>query len=178
MSITNIALLFFAALGVAYVVFIKLFIRSSKHIHSLNTDDFEKHLAATKEALLIDARTPREFKKYRIAGAINIDYLNVNFHREIKKLDKTKPVMVYCHSGYRSKMALPNFCKAGFKTIYELDTGFSGWLKAGKTVETAKSRSDDTLLTVDAIYGQNETHHSSKSRRDDTLLSTPTTKIP
>ena len=32
-----------------------------------------------------------------------------------------------------------------------------------------KSRSDDTLLTVDAIYGQNDVRRSVKSRSDDTL---------
>ena len=33
-----------------------------------------------------------------------------------------------------------------------------------------KSRSDDTLLTVDAICGQNDVRRSAKSRRDDILL--------
>ena len=33
----------------------------------------------------------------------------------------------------------------------------------------AKSRSDDTLLTVDAIYGQYDVRHCEKSRRDDTF---------
>ena len=136
MNITKVLLLFVLAVGVAYILFLKLFIRSSKHIQILSVDEFEKQLAATKEAQIIDVRTPREFKKYCIAGAKNIDYLNNSFHREIKKLVKTKPVMIYCHSGYRSKMALPNFCKAGFRTIYELDAGFSGWLKAGKTIKT------------------------------------------
>ena len=135
MSIIKILLLVILAVGAAYIVFIKLFIRLSKHIQILNADEFERQLAATKEAQIIDLRTPREFKKYRIAGAKNIDYLNSGFRKEIKKLDKSKPVMIHCHSGYRSKMALPNFCKAGFRTIYELDSGFSGWLKARKPIE-------------------------------------------
>jgi len=46
------------------------------------------------------------------------------------------------------------------------------------SLETTKSRSDDTLLTVDAIYGQDNTHRSQKSRRDDTLLSTTKTLTP
>ena len=135
MSIIIILLIVLLAVGVVYIVFLKLFIRSSKHIQILSVDEFEKQLAATKEAQIIDVRTPREFKKHRIADAKNIDYLNSGFHKEIKKLDKSKPVMLYCHSGYRSKMTLPNFCKAGFSTVYELDAGFSGWLKAGKPIE-------------------------------------------
>ena len=138
MSITVVFLLVFAAVGVGYTVILNVFVRRSKQIHILNEDEFEKQLAATKDALIIDVRTPREYKKYRIAGAINIDYLNVNFRKEIKKLDKSKPVMVYCHSGYRSKMALPTLSKAGYKTIYELDTGFNGWFKANKPIKTNK----------------------------------------
>ena len=132
MSITKVLLLFVLTVGVAYIVILKLFIRSSKHIQILSVDEFEKQLAATKEAQIIDVRTPREFKKYRIPGAKNIDYLNPAFRKEIKKLDRTKPVLVYCHSGYRSKMALPAFGQA---TVCELDPGFSGWLKAGKPIE-------------------------------------------
>ena len=135
MSIIKIFLLVFLAVGVIYTVFLVLFVRLSKHIQILNVDEFEKQMATTKDAQIIDVRTPREFKKYRIAGAININQLRTDFTREIKKLDKTKPVMIYCLSGYRSKMVLPKFCRAGFKTIYELNPGFHGWLKAGKNIE-------------------------------------------
>jgi len=131
----NILLLSFLAAGVGYTVFLLVFNRLSKHIQMLNADEFEKQLEATKEAQLIDVRTHREFRKCHIAGAKNIDFLRVGFCREIKKLDKTKPVMVYCMSGYRSKMTLPAFCNAGFTAVYELNPGFSGWLKAGKPVE-------------------------------------------
>ena len=121
--------------SIIYIACLYFFVRLSKHIQILSVDEFDKNLAAMKEAQLIDVRTPREFKKYRIAGAININQLRTDFSREIKKLDKTKPVMVYCLSGYRSKMVLPKFYRAGFKTIYELNPGFRGWLKAGKNIE-------------------------------------------
>ena len=131
----KILLLIFLAVGIGYTVFLSVFNRSSKHIHILNVDEFEIQLEVTKEAQIIDVRTHSEFKKRHIAGAKNIDYLRVDFRREINKLDKTKPVMVYCMSGYRSKMTLPTLRNAGFTTIYELDSGFSGWVKAGKAVE-------------------------------------------
>jgi rhodanese-related sulfurtransferase len=120
------------AVGILYTVTSILFVRLSKHYQILSVDEFKKQLAMTEEALLIDVRTPREFKKHRIVGACNINFLSMVFRRKIRKLDNGKPVMVYCHSGYRSKMALPEFRKAGFTTIYELHTGFMGWLKAGK----------------------------------------------
>ena len=123
------------ATGFIYIVGLYFFVRLSKHIQIQNVDEFEKQMAATKDAQIIDVRTPREFAKYRIADAKNIDFLSFGFRKKIKKLDKTKPVMIYCLSGYRSKMVLPKFCRAGFKTIYELNPGFHGWLKAGKNIE-------------------------------------------
>ena len=133
----KILILIILLAGVAYTLYIIFFARLSKNIQILNADEFENRLEATKDVQLIDVRTAREYIKYRIAGAINIDYLRVDFRKEIKKLDKNKPVMVYCHSGYRSKMVLPIFSNAGFKTINELNTGFSGWVKAEKPIENS-----------------------------------------
>ena len=120
--------------SVAYILFSFLFANQSQNVQILNADEFEKQLMATKCEQLIDVRTPREFKKHRIEGAKNMDYLSFDFLSKVKMLDKTKPVMVYCHSGYRSKMILPILCKAGYKIVYELNEGFMAWLKANKPV--------------------------------------------
>ena len=79
-------------------------------------------------------RTPEEFTKYHIQNAKNINYRNANFKREIEKLDKSKPVLIYCLSGARSKMAMQMMHEAGFVAIYELNVGINGWLKARKPV--------------------------------------------
>ena len=104
-------------------------------IISLDVNEFEKQLIATKGEQLIDVRTPQEFEKYRIQSAKNIDIKSPNFRKEIEKLDKNKPVLVYCLSGVRSKSAANVFKEAGFKTIYELDKGLNGWSKAGKPID-------------------------------------------
>ena len=115
-------------------IFVFLFTCSSQQIQNLSVEAFEKQLIATKGEQLIDVRTPQEFEKYRIASAKNIDLRNPGFRREIEKLDKTKPVLVYCLSGARSKSAANIFKEAGFKSIYELDGGVNAWSKAGKPI--------------------------------------------
>jgi thioredoxin len=104
-------------------------------IRSLNADEFEKQLLSTKGEQLIDVRTPQEYEKYRIAGAKNIDLKSPDFRKEIEKLDKTKPVLIYCLSGVRSKSAADICQKAGFKVIYELEGGINAWSKAGKPID-------------------------------------------
>ena len=103
-------------------------------IRSVDVDEFEKRLYETKAEQLIDLRTPEEFAKYHIVSAKNIDIRNVNFKREIEKLDKSKPVLIYCLSGRRSKTAIPIFSEVGFATVYELNEGINGWMRAKKAI--------------------------------------------
>jgi len=104
-------------------------------VRSVNVDEFEKQLIATKAEQLIDVRTPQEFEKYRIVSAKNINVNSSDFRSQIAKLDKTKPVLVYCLSGNRSKSALAILRDAGFKTVYELDGGINSWSRAGKPID-------------------------------------------
>jgi len=101
-------------------------------VQTISVDDFEKQLLATKAEQLIDVRTPQEFAKYHIQSAQNIDLRSPNFKKEIEKLDKTKPVLVYCLSGVRSAAAARIIAAAGFKTVYNLDGGINAWSKARK----------------------------------------------
>jgi rhodanese-related sulfurtransferase len=111
-----------------------LFARLSVHIQCFNANEFEKQLTATKDGQLIDVCTPREFEKQHIPHAININYRRPDFCAEIEKLDKTKPVFIYCLSGVRSKLTAFVCKKAGFKNIYELNMGLKAWLKTGKPI--------------------------------------------
>jgi len=76
---------------------------------------------------LIDVRTKAEFEEGYIPGAQNIDYYSPTFMDAINKLDKEKPVFVYCKSGKRSSMCAEKMLQAGFVKIYNLDGGYSKW---------------------------------------------------
>lgn len=78
-------------------------------------------------AQLIDVRTSREFSNGFIAGAKNIDYNGESFEKQMKKLDKNKPVLVYCAAGGRSENAAELLKEWGFKEVYDLIGGYNGW---------------------------------------------------
>jgi rhodanese-related sulfurtransferase len=78
-------------------------------------------------AQLIDVRTSREFSNGFIEGAKNIDYNGDSFEKQIKKLDKNKPVLVYCAAGGRSENAAELLKEWGFKEIYDLEGGYNAW---------------------------------------------------
>lgn len=79
------------------------------------------------EVQLVDVRTPEEYQEGFIANAQNIDYLSPEFDKKIKKLDKQKPVILYCRSGKRSSKSSKILLKAGFVKIYNLKGGFLKW---------------------------------------------------
>ncbi len=94
--------------------------------------------AATKKdgkLVVLDVRTPDEYKEGHIAGAVNVDFLGKDFADQLAKLDKEKTYVVHCRSGGRSTKSLETFQKLGFKSIVHLDNGFGSWQKAGLPVE-------------------------------------------
>jgi rhodanese-related sulfurtransferase len=78
-------------------------------------------------AQLIDVRTSREFSAGTIDGAKNIDYNGETFEKQMKKLDKTKPVLVFCAAGGRSENAAELLKEWGFTEVYDLEGGYNGW---------------------------------------------------
>lgn len=80
---------------------------------------------------LIDVRTPEEYKEGYIAYAKNVNFYDTDFLTRLEKLDKNKPVYLYCKSGGRSGQASARLLDAGFSLVYDLKGGFSGWKSAG-----------------------------------------------
>lgn len=85
---------------------------------------------------LVDVRTPEEFKEGFIANAQNIDYFSDTFDEDIEKLDKNKPVIVYCKSGGRSAKCADKLLEAGFVKVYDLEGGISKWKHKGLNIKT------------------------------------------
>lgn len=81
--------------------------------------------------VILDIRTPAEYKKERLFDSIQIDYYSKSFTHLLNDLDKDKSYLVYCRSGNRSGRALSLFKTLGFKNVYNLDQGIKGWRRAG-----------------------------------------------
>lgn len=87
-----------------------------------NVSDEEILLArkAVKEgALLLDVRTPKEYKERHIQGANNlpIDILD----KVYTYLPRDKPIVVYCRTGSRSEVAAKFLREQGW-TVYDVAT--------------------------------------------------------
>jgi len=92
-------------------------------------------LIKAKKVVVIDVRTPDEFKGGHIAGAKNIDFQGADFATTLGQLDRKQTYLVHCAAGGRSTRSLKQFKELGFKSVVHLDGGISAWQKAGKPVE-------------------------------------------
>jgi rhodanese-related sulfurtransferase len=84
--------------------------------------------------VILDIRTPPEFKNGHLHGAVLVDYYSRAFIPRLKQLDKSKIYLIYCRSGNRSGKALALFKHLGFNHAYNMAEGINGWQKAGSPV--------------------------------------------
>lgn len=102
----------------------------------LTPTEFEQKMATLTDEQLLDVRTNEEVASAKLENALVIDFNSADFQKEATtKLDKTKPVMVYCYSGSRSKEAADFLRNQGYK-VFELEGGIASWKKDNKAVIT------------------------------------------
>ena len=94
---------------------------------SLTPQEFAKKAGQSKDAIVLDVRTLDEFREGHIEKSLNIDWNGNDFEKQVTKLDKSKPVLVYCLRGARSESAARKMRSMGFKEVFELKGGLAEW---------------------------------------------------
>jgi thioredoxin 1 len=123
-------------------VFVAMFLNSCTNGQNksgktnLSAVEFAAKIKEIPTAPVVDVRSPEEYSSGHLQGSKNINWNGDNFESEIIKLDKTKPVFVYCQSGRRSAAAANHMRSLGFKEVYELGNGISEWMQANLPTTT------------------------------------------
>ena len=111
--------------------------RAAGGFKEVGAADFEKRRAKSKTVVL-DVRSPEEFAKGHIPGAINADINSPGFAAKAAQLDKKQTILVNCHAGSRGAIASAELARLGFKTICNLEGGLDAWEKSGHQSEPTK----------------------------------------
>ncbi|WP_165065860.1 rhodanese-like domain-containing protein [Desulfovibrio sp. ZJ200] len=85
--------------------------------------------------MIIDVRTPGEFRQGHLPGAQNMDFFGGRFDLQLEAMPKDRPVLLYCRAGQRSAGAYEAMSKAGAAHILHMSEGIEAWQKAGLPLE-------------------------------------------
>ncbi len=102
------------AVGVALIIAWKRF---AGRLSAEETEQIRQ--AVSDGAVLVDVRTPTEFQRGHLDGAMNIP-LNELMKGAGQVGKRNRPVVVYCRSGARSGMAVSYLRQAGFQRAHNL----------------------------------------------------------
>jgi phage shock protein E len=102
---------------------------------NVTINDAEKLIKEDPKVVVLDVRTPAEFKAGHIAGAKNIDFNGNDFDKQVAALDKSKTYIVHCAAGGRSAQACKIIEQVKLPSVFHMSEGFKAWEKAGKPVE-------------------------------------------
>ena len=109
---------------------ILIFSQEIDSFYELVSYDIYKNKISTKDALVFDVRTTEEFNLGHIKGSINIDFYDEKLFVDFfQKINKTKPIYIYCRSGNRSKKSSEILKEIGFVKVYDLLGGYKIWIK-------------------------------------------------
>ena len=80
-----------------------------------------------EDGIIIDVRSPQEYKEGHIDGAILIPEYEIKKGIENRIPDKNKNIVVYCSSGGRSKKVQKLLKKLGYHHVYNLYNGLTNY---------------------------------------------------
>ena len=80
-----------------------------------------------QNALVVDVRAQKDFKRVRIANSVNIPANEIQ--NRLGELSKDRTIIVVDNSGNMSAAASKLLGGVGFTKVYVLDSGLVGWMR-------------------------------------------------
>ena len=111
---------------------LKIKSESKRHNRYLSGKFWNKFIAK-KETLVIDVRKPFEYSVGSFKNAMNPNIQNFrDFPKFLNKVEKNKPVAMFCTGGIRCEKASIFLKKKGFKNVFQLKGGILNYLNKTK----------------------------------------------
>ena len=99
-------------------------------VQNITIHDFAKIISEFDNAVIIDVRYWKDYRKKRIKNALFAEKSS-QLKAICDTLDYEQPILLYCDFGDRSITASDFIIKWGFQKVYNLKGGFKEWQKTG-----------------------------------------------
>lgn len=119
------------ALLITWMLLISLFapfqgLAEETRVRWIGTENLNQ-VIEEQEPVIVDLRTPAEFSRGGIPGAINLPIEVLRADRSVLDTYKDKPLLLYCRTVNKTDLALWLLDKRGFKSIYALKGGYEAY---------------------------------------------------
>ena len=81
--------------------------------------------------VVLDVRTPREYRRGHIPGAVLLDIRAAAFKTDLGRLEREATYLVHCARGGRSATATALMKQLGFKKVHHMPGGMNAWQAKG-----------------------------------------------
>ena len=85
----------------------------------VNINQGVEEYKATADAVLVDVRTPQEYREGHIPGSKNVPLQQLGKISSVAK-NKEIPLFVYCYSGARSREAVKVLRQLGYSQVHNI----------------------------------------------------------
>ncbi len=103
----------------------------TRSIKLLSAEDLQDMIAGDFDFVLLDVRAPLEYEDNHIEGAINIPVADLR--TRYNELNRDKTTVLICSTGNRSSLGASLLEQHGFKDVYNIAGGMTGYSAAGYT---------------------------------------------
>lgn len=107
-----------------YEILEKIFQKGkNREEENIDYENVKTILKNDKQAILIDVRSPQEYKEGHLEGSINFPLYDLERKYNSKLQNKNNTIILYCQSGSRSKRALKILKEQGYTSVYQIEGG-------------------------------------------------------
>jgi phage shock protein E len=90
-----------------------------------------KRIQSNSAPVLVDARSPIEFKRGHVPGAVNAPFWKILFKAAPLPEDRNREMVVFCMHGQRAWLASKALALRGYRNTSLLDGHMQEWLREG-----------------------------------------------
>ncbi len=112
-------------------------------------------LQMNDSVVILDAREPAEFNVSHIASAKNVGFNDFSSEeKQLQKVKKNTPIIVYCSVGIRSEQIGEKLKKAGFTNVKNLYGGIFEWKNKNFPVIDSTATETENVHTFSKIWSK------------------------
>jgi len=112
------------------------------HVPEIEAKDLAERLAKGEKFVILDSRTPEEFRRFCIPGGRSVPggELALRITDIAKSLDPDTTIIVNCAGRTRSIIGTRVLQRMGIRNVWGLKNGTAGWMLAGHQLESGADR--------------------------------------